>query len=644
MRWLKAILGLDGPRSRGSTARSEEWVEYGRSRMEPFNDVAGGLEAWRAGDHQRAERLLRQGVDAYRRAEPDGVDFALGRLAAYLLAQERVDEAAEVLAEAIDRGTDIPAIWGDALDVRARRRDIDGLFDIAQRWHAGGHGPERPWDVLLGHARHADRAGDSEFAIAVADRVVAGAADAGDQQGAWLAIGMLGHIRERAGQLDRALDLWSTAFAEGSDDPTTVNRLSMHRERARDYAGAIAVIETALERHLPANVEEQMRKRLERCRSRVEGRGRRDVPAYSVRIGGDALVPVFQVRVSPAIRSAHVHGSVARCFGVSKGAGTIVDVSLADGSEVGRHTGLPSFSNVAFSSNGYGLGIVQTGRVGSGETTLTFLTPETSVVGTSRVPDAVSTVVDAGDLWYVGCRDGYLYSYRHTGELLWRWETPGSRDHDGDAYSRPCPYYVVSDGERAVVSSMGDVYCISSTGATIWQSRLPDDSTLPDDADDEDSFTLGFSISVVGMAPTVTSLVRSADAILIGASDGRLLFLSPTGQVLGVHALGDGWIQPVVDSTGTLIAAYSSEALFRREGSGFHRIAELTDVPEGVCAWSAGLFVWSRKRLDLVQWSGDVLWSVEFSKNLSSAVMHEGRLICGAGVLAGFARTEEAAA
>ena len=366
--------------------------------------------------------------------------------------------------EAITRGTDIPAIWVDYLDIMTRRRDVDGLFDIAMRWHDSTLGEERPWDALLAHARSADRAGDSEFAEAVADRVAAKAREAGDRQASWAAIGVLGHILERAGQLDRALDLWTVSFKEGSDDPTTATRLSMHRERARNYADTIAIIEEALDRHLPANTEEQLHKRLERCRARAKGRKRRDVPAYSVRAGEDAFQPVFHTRVSPAIRPAQVQGSMARCFGVSKGVGTIVDVSVTDGSEVGRHADLPAFGVIRFSPDGYGLGTVQTGRVGSAVTTLTFLAPDLTEVATSKVPDAISEIAAASSLWYVGCRDGHLYAFRQTGQLLWRWETPGSRNHDGDAYSRPCPYYVASDGERAVVSSMGDIHCVSSGG------------------------------------------------------------------------------------------------------------------------------------------------------------------------------------
>ena len=469
--------------------------------MEPFTYVSSGLEAWEAGDHERAERLLREGVDAYRGAEPEGVDFALGRLGAYLLDQERVDDAAQVLDEAITRGTDIPAIWRDYLDIMALRRDLDGLFDIAMRWNTSPHGPEQPWDGLLAHARRADRASDSEFAIAVADRVAASAAQAGDQRAAWLAIGVLGHILERAGQLPKALDLWTVAFAEGSGDPTTANRLSMHRERARDYTGAIAIIEAALDRHLPANTEEQLH--------------------------GDAL---------------HTRGSLDRA---------------------------------------------------------------------------------------------------NTEEQL-----------HGDAYSRPCPYYIASDGERALVSSMGDVYCISPTGITMWHFELPHDASSVGDKesllatgedDEEAALTFEFSITIVGREPAVSRLIAGSDGILVGSSDGRLLILSPAGELRDVHVVGESWIHPIVDSKGMPVGGYSDEALFRWERGRFHRIADVGGVPDGVGVWSDGLYAWDRKQLDLLSWTGEMVWSVEFSKNISSAVVDDGRLICAAGVLAGFAPAGAAA-
>lgn len=96
----------------------------------------------------------------YRLTEPDGVDFALGRLGDYLPDRGRVDEAAMALDEAITLGTVIPVILVDHLNIVTRRRDVDGLFDIAMRWHDSTRGAVRPWDALLGCVQRADRAGD----------------------------------------------------------------------------------------------------------------------------------------------------------------------------------------------------------------------------------------------------------------------------------------------------------------------------------------------------------------------------------------------------------------------------------------------------------------------------------------------------
>ena len=655
MRWLKSLFGSE----KSPLLDPPEEITGDTARVEPFSYVSSGLKAWEAGDLERAEGLLRQGVQAYRLAEPDGVDFALGRLGAYLLELERVEEAEEVLDEAITRGTDIPAIWADYLDIMTGRRDVDGLFDTAMRWHESARGDERPWDMLLARARNADRAGNSEFAETVANRVVDSAREVGDQQASWAAVGVLGHILERSGQLDRALELWTEAFNEGSDDSTTANRLSMHRERARDYKDAIAIIEEALDRHLPANTEEQLRKRLERCRARAEGRQRRDVQAYSVRVGEDTLQSVFQSRISPVIRTAHIQDSKARCFGVSKSVGTVVDVSLTDGSEVGRYTDLPAFGAIRFSRDGFGLGTVQAGRVGSAVTTLTFLAPDLTQVATSRVPDAVSEFVDASGTWYVGCRDGYIYAFRQTGELLWRWEVPGSRNHDGDTYSRPCPYYLSSDGERVVTSSMGHVYCVNSEGATIWHFQLPNDdatsmtTSIPlsdvmksdevgagpskPDTVEEGVPTLEFSITVPGIEPTVSRLTANSESVLVGSSDGRILVLSMAGQLRSVHELGGSWAGPVMDIDETPVAAYSHGSLFRWERDGLHHVTDVAGPPDGVGVWSDGLYLWKRKRLDVLDWSGQEVWSAEFSKNINSAVVQRGRLICAAGVLAAFA-------
>ena len=229
-------------------------------------------------------------------------------------------------------------------------------------------------------------------------------------------------------------------------------------------------------------------------------------------------------------------------------------------------------------------------------------------------------------------------------DLLWRWETPGAHNHTGDSYFRPCPYYVTSDGERAVVSSMGDIYCISPAGASIWHFTLPSDEALADkelsgfrldDFDDEDG--LAFEFSIVGMATIVSRIIASSDAILIGASDGRFFDLSPTGELREAHRLGESSVGPVVDADGALAAVAAGETIFRWEEGRFHRAAELAETPERVGVWRNGLWVQNRKQLDILDWTGKLIWSVEFSRTISGVAEHDGRLICAAGVLTAFA-------
>ena len=187
----------------------------------------------------------------------------------------------------------------------------------------------------------------------------------------------------------------------------------------------------------------------------------RSSPCFSHASARLFVQPRYRSRLSGALESA-------------KGVGTIVDLSLTDGAEVGRYTQLPAFGAIQFSATGWGLGTVRTGRIGDGVTKLTFLAPDASVAATDEVPDAVSEIAVGPDLWYVGCRDGCLYAYRNDGERAWQWEMPGSRTHQDAATTRQCPYHVASDGERAVVASMGDLFCVSSSGSTDWHFELPD--------------------------------------------------------------------------------------------------------------------------------------------------------------------------
>jgi outer membrane protein assembly factor BamB/Flp pilus assembly protein TadD len=407
------------------------------------------------------------------------VDFALGRYGAFLLDQDRKDEALRVLEQAIERKTDIPAIWSDYLRIMSDRRDTDA-FKHGIELMAGAVKYRVEPEFVLTHARRADREGASAFAEAIVQWVVERAASDGDKEGGWAAVGDLGRILERAGRLDEAVNAWRDAFDEGSRDPDTACRLSMQLERAKDYAAATAVIREALSRGLPASAEESLRKRLARCESKTAGMvpskaAKPDVAAYSVRRGSTLFEPIFQTRLKPEIKDLELIGNAARCLLASKESSTLVDIDLVNGSEVRRVDKLPLLGDTWFAPDGRGIGIRRTAAIGQGPTLLRFIDAEGRVADESSVPDATSEIALGPDVWYVGCRNGLLYAFGFDGRQRWAWETPGSRGYDENAYFRPCPYYVASQQSFAVVASMGNVYAVAPNGKTLWHAALPNE-------------------------------------------------------------------------------------------------------------------------------------------------------------------------
>ena len=110
-----------------------------------------------------------------------------------------------LLEQAIERKTDIPAIWSDYLRIVSDRRDIDA-FKRGIDLMAGAVKHRVEPEFVLAHARRADREGASAFAEAIARWVVERAASEGDKEGRWAAVGDLGRILERAGRLDEAVN------------------------------------------------------------------------------------------------------------------------------------------------------------------------------------------------------------------------------------------------------------------------------------------------------------------------------------------------------------------------------------------------------------------------------------------------------
>jgi hypothetical protein len=121
----------------------------------------------------------------------------------------------------------------------------------------------------------------------------------------------------------------------------------------------------------------------------------------------------------------------------------------------------------------------RSGRVGRGPSQLRLFAGSASEPSrTIELPDAVSAVAEAPFGWYVGCRDGYLYGLERSGDLAWRWQTPGAAafrpNGPAEAYFRPSPYRLASNGHSALVAWLGSLWSVGPDGVTEWGLRLQD--------------------------------------------------------------------------------------------------------------------------------------------------------------------------
>jgi hypothetical protein len=121
----------------------------------------------------------------------------------------------------------------------------------------------------------------------------------------------------------------------------------------------------------------------------------------------------------------------------------------------------------------------RSGRVGRGPSQLRLFAGSASEPWrTIELPDAVSAVAEASFGWYVGCRDGFLYGLERSGELAWRWQTPGAAafrpSGPAEVYFRPSPYRLASNGHSALLAWLDRLWSVGPDGVTEWGLRVQD--------------------------------------------------------------------------------------------------------------------------------------------------------------------------
>lgn len=129
-----------------------------------------------------------------------------------------------------------------------------------------------PWELLRASETYA-KMERFRVAKALAELVRESAANKGDDLNRWRAEGQLGRVFERAGKIEKAVELWWSAFREGSPNRVIADRLSLYLERTKQYTTCSMMLRQALTRIRDPKSVTLLRRRLARVEAKqIESR------------------------------------------------------------------------------------------------------------------------------------------------------------------------------------------------------------------------------------------------------------------------------------------------------------------------------------------------------------------------------------
>jgi hypothetical protein len=146
------------------------------------------------------------------------------------------------------------------------------------------------------------------------------------------------------------------------------------------------------------------------------------------------------------------------------------------------------------------------------------------------------------------------------------------------------------------------------------------------------------SMEIQGIGPTASFLGANATGVVVGSSQGRLYLFDGNGRLREARVLGDGPVRVAVRPSGTVGAAWCSDALLFFREDKIINAAESVDWPRALTMLGDDVVLWRRNEVQVMNAYGQLLWSLEFSKSITSVVTHGDMLLCAAGVLAAFRR------
>jgi hypothetical protein len=148
------------------------------------------------------------------------------------------------------------------------------------------------------------------------------------------------------------------------------------------------------------------------------------------------------------------------------------------------------------------------------------------------------------------------------------------------------------------------------------------------------------NVEIQGIGPTASFLAANTGGVAVGSSDGRLYLFDANGKLRESRVLGDRPVRAALRPDGTLGAAWCADALLFFKANRIVNAAEALESPEALAMFGDDVVLWRRNQVQVMDAYGRLMWSVEFSKNVTGVSAHGDTLVCAAGVLAAFRRTD----
>lgn len=443
-----------------------------------FELIQEAMAAAQRGDLKKAERDFQKGIQIERRGgDQFGYWFALGRYGSFLRSSGRLTDAIKTLETAATAGATIPAIFHDLMGIYSSLGRADDLFRTADSFSEVNTGRQEIAETLIRCSIDQVGSEGTHTAEEWLVRTEGWCLRFGLGELRFKAWGERGHIVERAGEIEKAEQIYRDALSSGSTDRKTFTRLLMILQKSKRWEEGREIALRGLGVQQNAAWEEDLRKRLARFEEKLAtgpNPPKSVIQAFAVREGATFVELIAQRDVTYGARNVVLSSDGQRLL-ISKGtakSGNLTCIDVGSGLEIWSDTVSSSSAQLCRLSSGDFLVIAKQGKIGEGETQLQWMNDNGHVIQNQVLPDIHTEFRAVADGVILGCRNGRLYNFDNQGKRIWEHEV---RDNPNNplppVFGRPCPYFLDASqtGSISVYSSWTTLTAVDGRGRAKWQ-------------------------------------------------------------------------------------------------------------------------------------------------------------------------------